>query len=434
MRIILNVIYLLIAMGISPMVIFRMLKHGRYRHGWRQRFGKIIRKDAALKKCIWIHAVSVGEVNATRTVIEQLQQQLPDYDIVLSVTTDTGFNRAKTLYGDQLEIFFYPLDFSVFTDRAFTNIQPNLCVLMELEIWPNFILSARRNMVPVIVANGRISDNSFNKYRKIKFLVRKMMAKLSLVLAQTPQYAQRFHELGVRPGRVVVTGSLKYDTAQITDSVEGADKIANQCRLNDNRPLWVAGGTGPEEETIILNVYRKLIKDQNLESLKLAVVPRKPERFDEVARQIEQAGLTFIRYSEIKDAHTPIHDEYQVILVDTIGDLRKFYSLATVIFVGRSLVPMGGSDMIEAAALGKCTLFGPHTFNFKQTVDALLAGDGALLVQNETELFETMAKCMSEPAFRKQIAHNGQNVIQNNQGATGKTVEEIKKALKNPFI
>ncbi len=193
--------------------------------------------------------------------------------------------------------------------------------------------------------------------------------------------------------------------------------------------MWVAGATGPGEEKIILDVFKKLIVDQQLSDLRVVIVPRKPERFDEVAQIITDAGFDFLRYSSIKNTDTNHSEKIPVILGDTMGDLRKFYSLATIIFVGRSLVPMGGSDMAEAAALGKCTIFGPHTFNFKQTVDALLADTGAIMVKDKQELLQMMQKCLKEPDFAQKIAHNGREVIRKNQGATAKSIEHIAKFL-----
>ncbi len=428
MRFILDLLYLLAAAAYSPIVIYRVMRYKRYRAGWAQRFGKITRRNPA-KKCIWLHAVSVGEINAARTIVKELENKFGDFEIVVSTTTDTGFARANTLFGENLRVFYFPLDFSWIMRRAFGNIRPAICLLMELEVWPNFVQIAQQLNVPVIIVNGRMSDKSFSGYKKIKPIVKKVFQKISLILAQTDQYAQRFKEIGAPDGKVIVTGSLKYDTAQITDKVEGADALAAQLNISNQR-LWVAGATGNNEEKILLDVFKKLIVDPQLSDLRLVIVPRKPERFDEVAELIERASFTLVRYSQVKNNVTalPANDQ-TVILGDTMGDLRKFYSLATVIFVGRSLVPMGGSDMAEAAALGKCTLFGPYAFNFKQTVDALLADTGAVIIKDEQEMLQMMEKCLLEPDFAQKIAKNGREVIRKNQGATAKSIEQIAKFL-----
>jgi len=430
MKFALDLLYLSALAAISPLVFYRMIRHNRYRAGWSDRFGKISRRNPR-KKCIWIHAVSVGEVNATRTVVRELRDRFGDFEIVISTTTDTGFARAADVFGDDLAVFYFPLDFSWTVKRAFENIRPSLCLLMELEVWPNFVRIAERLNVPVAVINGRISDRSFSRYRMVKPFVEKMFGRLSLVLAQTDEYANRFTELGAVDDKVIVTGSLKYDTAEVTDNVEGADALAVQLNIG-NETLWVAGGTGNNEEKMLVDVYRKLLQCDGFDEVRLAIVPRKPERFDEVAEIIKQAGFDVIRYSRFKGT-TPAArtDSRTIILGDTMGDLRKFYSLATIVFVGRSLVPMGGSDMIESAALGKCTVFGPYTSNFTQTVDALLAGEGAIEVQNEDELLRSLQKCLSQPDFAHTIAQNGREIIKNNQGATAKSVDRIAELLRN---
>ena len=428
MRIIIYLLYLLAGLAYSPVVIYRAVRHKRYRTGWNQRFGKITRRSPT-KKCIWLHAVSVGEVNAAKTIVKELKNKFGNFEIVISTTTDTGFARATNLFSENHQIFYFPFDFSWTMRRAFRNIRPAICLLMELEVWPNLVHIAQQSNVPVIVVNGRISDRSFTSYKRVLPLIRKMFDRVPLVLAQTDEYARRFKELGCPNEKVIVTGSLKYDTAQITNKIEGADVLAAQLNIGNER-LWVAGATGNDEEKILLDVYQNIKQQSRFSDLRLAIVPRKPERFDEVAQLIERTGFPLIRYSQIKNNTAPSPANNQVVILgDTMGDLRKFYSLAAIIFVGRSLVPMGGSDMAEAAALGKCTIFGPHAFNFKQTVDALLADNGAIMVKDKQELLQTMQKCLNDPDFAQSIAKNGREVIRKNQGATAKSIDQITKFL-----
>jgi len=419
--------YLLAAVLLGPSFLYKMLRHKRYRRGWAQRFGKITRSSSG-KKSIWIHAVSVGEVNATRTLLKQLEEKFPEFEIVVSTTTDTGFARAAALYGDEHCVFYFPFDLSFVMRRVFDKVQPAMCLLMELEVWPNFVETARRLNVPVVIVNGRITNKSCNRYKIIKPFAKRIFQKVTLVLAQTQTYAQRFASLGIPGERIKVTGSLKYDTAQITDKIEGSDIIAEQLKLDESDRLWVAGGTGDDEEKILLDVYKNL--KQQFDNLRFVIVPRKPERFDLVAQLITEAGLEFVRYSSLKQDNKKLEKKVDVILGDTMGDLRKFYSLATIVFVGRSLVPMGGSDMIEAVALGKPTLFGSHTFNFSQTVEDLLAKNGAIEVKNGAELLSAIQKCLSEPAYAEQIARNGRDVVRQNQGATRRTIEQIETLLR----
>jgi len=426
MKYLLDIAYILALILISPKIIYRMIRHGRYRSGLDERLGKIRRKNPD-KKCIWIHAVSVGEVNATKTIVAELKKQLPDLDIAISATTDTGRNMAEKLYGTDHCVFYFPFDISFVMSRAFKKINPAVCVLMELEIWPNMAAVAKKKNIPLVVANGRISDRSFPRYKKVKPFVRRSFRRVSLFLAQTQEYADRFIAIGGRAERTIAAGNLKYDTAEITDKVAGTDELKNALCLGEEK-LFVAGGTGNGEEKIILEMFKTLRQDANFENLKLAIVPRKPERFDEVAELIKTFGFSLSRYSNIK-AGQPAQPTAAdtVILGDTMGDLRKFYCLADLVFVGRTLVPMGGSDMLESAALGKCTIFGPHTFNFKQTVKALLAGNGAIEVANGNQLLETTKKCLTDENYTTSIASAGQNVIRQNQGTTKKIVDEIKK-------
>ncbi|MBP7049518.1 MAG: 3-deoxy-D-manno-octulosonic acid transferase [Phycisphaerae bacterium] len=459
MRLLLDLVYFLAALAVSPILVYRVIRHGRYRTGWAQRFGKVSRKGPG-KKCIWLHAVSMGEVNAAKTLVTEIEKQFPDCEIVVSTTTDTGYAQADKLFGRKGSVFYFPFDISWIIRRAFNRLEPSICLLMELEVWPNFLFAAHQRHIPVVVLNGRISDRSFSRYRRIRCVTRTFFGRIDRVLAQTEQYAERFRDLGCPAERVLVTSSLKYDTAQVADRVEGAQVLAEQLNLGAAR-LWVAGGTGNDEEKIVLDVYKSLVQEPAFRDLRLAVVPRKPERFDEVAQLIEQMGFPVVRYSRLKgtprgEGVPPLRHEAilasppkegrgtpaqrdkggtpspqrAVILGDTMGDLRKFYSLAEIIFVGRTLVPMGGSDMMEAAALGKCTLFGPHTFNFRQTVEVLLQGHGAIEVKDSDDLLATMKKCLSDRAHAQAVARAGQQIIRENQGATAKTMEVLRTLLQ----
>ncbi len=326
MRTLIDFVYLLAGVIYSPKVIYRAVRHKRYRSGWGQRFGKITRKEPA-KKCIWLHAVSVGEVNAARTIIEELENKFSSFEIVISTTTDTGYARANALFSNKHTVFYFPFDFSCVVQRAFRAIRPALCLLMELEVWPNFVQIAQKLNIPVAVINGRISDKSFSRYKIIKPIAKTFFQKVHLVLAQTQEYAQRFEEIGCPNETVIVTGSLKYDTAQITDKVEGADTLAQQLNIGDER-LLVAGGTGPGEEKIILNVFKSLNQEEQFKDLRLAIVPRKPERFDEVAQLIKQTGFGLIRYSQIKKSAT---EKSQIVN-------RKFPRPSSVVLRPSSLV------------------------------------------------------------------------------------------------
>ncbi|AQQ70064.1 3-deoxy-D-manno-octulosonic acid transferase [Limihaloglobus sulfuriphilus] len=426
MRYFLNIFYSIALVLYLPKVLYRRYVHGRYKDGLAHRFARFGTLPHRRGSVIWIHAVSVGEVNATRSLIKELRAMDAGLEFVITSTTDTGYARAKAVYKDDVDIFYFPFDFSWIMRRAFASIKPTVCVLMELEVWPNFIYTAGKNKVPVIVANGRISDNSYPTYRKLRWFVKRIFSNITIFCAQTEVYARRYLSLGGRDGTVVVTSSLKYDTVE-TDPlrVPGRNELTNEISYTPERPFLVAGGSGPGEEQMLLDVYESLYKINK--KLRLAVVPRKPERFDEVAALIEKSPHSSMRYSALKNGKGSSGAD--IILVDTMGDLRKFYSIAHLVFVGRSLVPMGGSDMLEAAALKVFTTFGPHTFNFRQTVEVLTAGQGAVEAADSHELKAVLAKALQDDAYRNDTARRGQEIIISNQGASAKTAGIILDML-----
>ncbi|MHC4986127.1 MAG: 3-deoxy-D-manno-octulosonic acid transferase, partial [Planctomycetota bacterium] len=346
---------------------------------------------------------------------------------VISSSTDTGMTQARKLFAPDHWVFQWPLDFSLTVRRALDRVRPDLVVLMEGDIWPNFLGACRRRDIPVVVVNGRVSDNKgYPKYRRFRFAVGPLLFKrLRTVGAQTDVYAERFAELGVPADGVHVTGMMKFDTAEVADRLEGQEELAAAMGISADQQLIVAGGTGPGEEAMLLDVWPALAA--RYANVRLAVVPRKPERFEEVARLIESAGHSLIRRSRRPDGCYEPADPKSVILCDTMGELRKFYSLSAASFVGRSLVPMGGSDMIEAAALGKATAFGPHTFNFPQADD--LASHGCARVANAKALAEQLAAWLGEPAAAVQAGERAQQYVRSQQGATRRNVEMICRVL-----
>jgi len=468
-----NAAYLLAGIVYLPIALYHALVLRKNRSGWVQRLGFVPHFQPDCLR-IWIHAVSLGEINATPRLVEILREALPGVDFVFSTTTDTGFARAVQLYG-QDSVFRFPLDFSFTIRRALKQINPTMIVLVELEVWYNLIRLANRRGVPVAVINGRLTERSFGRLRRLGRLVRPMFRDLAWVGAQDDAIAARFRALGAED--VEVTSSLKWDTAQVADRVGGSETLARALGLNDGAPLWVCGSTGPGEEAIILNAYRLLkateqlpvegglaTKDEFIEAsrdpsrdrqgavaaaphrsatairadrgpasaippsprTRLAVVPRKPERFDEVARLIERMGFACVRRSECPDGTTgsplPAH---AVILGDTMGELRKFYSLASVVFVGRSLVPLGGSDPMEAAALAKPIVIGPHTSNFEAPVRALLLADGVRQVDSADALPAAIRGLLANLQVALQVGARARQVVMQNQGATQRTAERL---------
>jgi 3-deoxy-D-manno-octulosonic-acid transferase len=319
-------------------------------------------------------------------------------------------------------VFRWPLDFSMAVRRALGRMRPSAVVLMEGEVWPNFLAACRRRGIAAVVVNGRISaDKGYPRYRMLGPLARRLFNALTAVGAQDERYAGCYRKLGVEPAKVHVTGMIKFDSAQVASHIDGQEALAAAIGLSPGERLLVAGGTGPGEEDVLLEIYRRL--KVNHPSLRLAVVPRKPERFDEVARKLSQDGGNVVRRSQCPDGSTAAAEPGAVVVGDTMGELRKFYALAEVVFVGRSLAPMGGSDMIESAALGKPTCFGPHTFNFPQAKE--LAARGCRQVCDAAELERVLDEWLGDPAGAARQGAAAQEFVRSQQGSCRRNVEMI---------
>ena len=417
MHLIADMLYVIAALVYLPYAVFEAVARGKNRTGWAHRFGRVPRRDPSRRR-IWIHAVSLGEVNATPRMVEALTAALPDWDIVVSTTTDTGFARATQLYGAD-RVFRYPLDFSPCVSTALDRVRPSMIVLVELEVWYNLIRESNRRKIPVVVVNGRLSDRSARRFSRFRVLIEPMFRRLAWVGAQDEQIAERFIRLGSAASRITVTSSMKWDTATVADAVEGTKELATDLSLDPAVPLWVCGSTGPGEESLLLEVYTQL-RRRGL-TVRMVIAPRKPERFDDVASLIRESGHPLQRRSA-PDLKAPPD---AIILGDTMGELRKFYSLATIAFIGRSLVPMGGSDPIEAAALGCPLVSGPHMQNFRAPVEALRRADALRVADDPAQLTDILIDWLRDPAHTRAVGMRGQEVVRAGQGATARTVDGI---------
>jgi 3-deoxy-D-manno-octulosonic-acid transferase len=429
MRLLTDLIYFFAAVFYLPFAIRNALVLGKNRSGWGARFGRLPVFPPAGRR-VWVHAVSLGEVNAASRLIQMLSENLPDGQILISTTTDTGFRRAVELYGAESVIRF-PLDFSWVVRRAFEAIRPAMIVLVELEVWPNMVTEAARRGVPIVVVNGRLTERSARRLAWFRSAIRRVFSKLTWVGAQDEIIAARFRALGVEAKRVEVTGSVKWDTAIVTDRVQGDTELAQALGLDRSRPIWVCGSTGPGEEAILLDAYAQLLHAGGLHNVpRLILIPRKPERFDEIAGLIASCGYSCVRRSAHRNGSTPAKlDQNSVILGDTMGELRVFYSLSDVVFIGRSLVPMGGSDPMEVAGLGRPMIVGPHTDNFRQPVEALRAAGALVVVENTAGLLAQMQSWFLDVNELARRGCRGQEVVIANQGATEKTVGRLAEIL-----
>jgi 3-deoxy-D-manno-octulosonic-acid transferase len=440
-----------IGIGISaPLWAIKSSTRRKVSQAFRQRMGQDLPRRPH-GPAVLIHAVSLGEMNATRAMVAALAQARPDLGFVISTTTQTGYERGDALYGSDPRVVLirFPLDFSSAINRVLDHFRPELVVLMELEVWPNYVLQCERRAIPVLLVNGRLTAGSFRNYRLGGPLVRRMFGRLAAVCAQEQAYADRFVALGAPRERVRVTGTMKFDTAQIADHLEGAEQLANEVGLRPGaEPILVCGSTGPGEEEILLGVYPNLLKRHP--DLRLVLVPRKPERFDEVADLIRGAGFELVRRSksEISNPKSEISNfqsgseisqsEFArpVILGDTMGELRKFYSLADVVFVGRTLLDFGprqhGSDMIEPSALAKAVIVGPFTGNFAEVMNQFRAASAIREIAGRDVLTEAIACVLDDPQRASRMGKAAQEVVRGQQGATARHVELILRHLPAP--
>ena len=398
-----------------PLWFTRMLRQGKLRTDWNGRFGHAADLPASDRR-ILLHAVSVGEVNSLRTLVSRFQNQEESVDIVISVTTDTGYRRACELFADQVTVVRYPYDFSWAVNRFLDQVKPNIMVLVELEAWPNMIESCRRRGVPTIVINGRLSHRSHKRYSRIRSMVRAMFRKLQRVAVQDSTYAQRFIDLGVLPDRIEITGSMKWDTIQLDHRPTIDPELVASLGIDLERPLVVAGSTGPGEETLL----DKAVPDD----VQLLCAPRKPERFDEAA-----AALPGCTRRSSGSTGSPTRR----FLLDTIGELPKAYAMADVVVVGRTFTPLGGSDMIEPLAIGKPVIIGPHVDNFESIAGRLLEAGSLLQVAGE-QLPDAIKMLLDQPDRCRLMVESGHEVIKTMQGATDRNtrlvIDELDRVHK----
>lgn len=383
-------------------------------------FSKMFKNALKGKKTIWIHAVSVGEVFAARPLVERLSKELNGWKVALSTVTPTGQAVARKLFPDG-PVFYFPFDLSGVVNRTLAAINPSLIILMETEIWPNLILAAHERGVPVGVANGRLSQASCKRYGWIQSLIKPVMERISFFLVQFQWDSDRLQEIGVPAERIEITGNMKFDVA-----VEASDAESRFLREkffpSPKAKVLLGGSTHEGEEKILVSAFRKLRFE--FPELKLVLAPRHVTRSENIAGAVTENGFRCKRYADLS---APVED---VLIIDTMGDLKKWYAVADLVFVGGSLIKHGGQNPIEAAIYKKPVLFGPHVFNFQMIYDRLKAEQGGYEVLNETELYDFLKKMLLAPALARQIGLKAHDLVLKYQGATMKNTAFILDFFK----
>jgi len=418
----------------GPYYLLRMWRRGGYAEGFLERFGVFNRaRQERLRglRPVWIHAVSVGEVDVAVQLIEKLRQEPAAPPMVLSTTTSTGHAVAARKLSPAVPLFYFPLDSRFCFARTHRLLRPRALILVEAELWPNQLHFCREEGVPLILVNARLSPMSFPRYRRFRWLLGPVFRSFRLVTVQTDEDVARLAELGFASAALNVVGSLKYDAAQGTDTERRARLMADLAAFGA-RPFWVAGSTHPGEEEILLEIY--LRAREHHPDLVLALAPRHAERSSQIERLLRRRGLSYVLRTNLEHNTGPLAAEAggkpEVLLLNTTGELKYLYEHAALIFIGKSLVGHGGQNPIEPAALGKAVILGPHMENFPAIVGDFLSAGAAIQVRDGGDLGTTTLRLLGDRQAREELAARAAALVRGKRGAVDRTVQAIGRLLR----
>lgn len=403
---------------LSPLAKKRLEREKVNEFSERQRAGHI---SPSKKEVIWAHCASVGEVLAAEPLLKKLQERHPDKQLVVTTMTATGAAQVKRRLPEARH-YLLPLDLPWNTDRFIHTLKPRIALIFETEIWPNLLHSCKKMQVPVMLANGRLSEKAFKSYRKIRPLIVEALGKVDLIAAKSEADAQRFIQLGLPKERMQVTGSIKYDLQPPADLQNQADQLRKSW---GQRPVWIAASTHEGEDGPLLEAHQQLLASHP--DALLLLVPRHPQRFDAVAEQIKEQGLSFSRRS----LEQPVHQQTQVYLVDSLGEMLLFYATADLAFVAGSLVPIGGHNLLEPAALNIPIITGPHLKNFAEIAELLRAAKGFREIQEASELPGLLIQLFNDPVSCQQLTQAAFQVVKANRGALDKQLALAELFLRD---
>lgn len=414
-----------------PRFLLDAARHGKYAAGLGERAGSLPKFEAGGRPVVWLHCVSVGEAQAARPLARALREEYPGHALVVSTTTLTGQRVAREAFKGQAErVFYFPFDWAWSVRRALRALSPSVVLLMETELWPRFFRECRRRGVALALVNGRISEKSFGRYRLVRPFIGRVLDDLSLAAAQSKADAARLVALGLPPERVRVTGNVKFDLEEAHAGTL-TEELRRRFHINGERPLVVAASTHAPEERVVLEAFGLL--DSAAKRPRLLVAPRHPERFGEVASLLEASGL---RWSRRTDEARESDEDCDVILLDSIGELRAVYALAEVVFVGGSVAPVGGHNVLEPALDARAVVTGPHTSNFKSIVAALLERDALVQLPHMGDrhaaargLARALQELLDDEPKRRRTGERARAVLEENRGATARTVELLAPLL-----
>lgn len=420
----------------APFYFLKMLRRGNWQQGFSQRFGKYsskIKQAITNRQVLWIHAVSVGEVGICTHLIRAIENRMPNLKIVVSTTTSTGMEQLQKVLPSHIQKIYYPIDRRAYVTRAIMTMHPEVIVLVEAEIWPNFLWRAQDMKVPTFLVNARLSERSFRGYKRFGFLFRRLFKGFAGVGCQNEADAARLRELGCRPEAIHVVGNLKFDTAKIEERrVLDVGRLMRQLGIPQGARFLVAGSTHAGEEAILADIFLRL--RQRFPNLYLILVPRHFERGKEVGKELGARGVKFVYRKEMGVDTQYKPGDVDCLLVNTTGELKFFYQHADVVFVGKSLTAEGGQNPIEPGAFAKPMVFGPNMQNFEAIAKAFVANQGAVQVQDAQGLEEALADLLADPAKAAGYGRNALKVVQENMGSIERTVDMIANGLKDRAV
>jgi 3-deoxy-D-manno-octulosonic-acid transferase len=422
-----SVLVLAFLVVVSPWFLYQAIRYKKYVASLGQRMGYLpVSFNMDAEHSIWIHAVSVGEVLTARPVVRDLRARYPRLRIFLSTTTLAGQQLARRSAHDADAVFYFPFDLNMFVRRTLNLVRPRLFIMMETEIWPNLLRECRRRGVKTAIVNGRLSERSYSRYRLVRGFMRRVLADIDRFCVQSDESARRFIALGASASALTVTGSLKFDSLDLGQGTHARarDRVLRHFRVPSSRPVVVAGSTMKGEEAVVLRAFRRL--RSAAPNALLIVAPRHPERFADVARLCKEEGLKTLLRTELPIDAEPRAD---VVVLDSIGELATIYQIASVVFVGGSLVATGGHNILEPAVFGKPIVFGPHMENFAEIAAAFVANGAAIQVRADRELEDTLRALLTDPVRRARLGAAARALVEANRGAKDKSLQVLSELL-----
>jgi 3-deoxy-D-manno-octulosonic-acid transferase len=412
---------------------YLLLRAALGKHGVRERMGRLPREKTERirgKEVIWFHAASVGEVKVLSTIVPQVKTKRPEYAIVVSTVTKTGRREAERLLEGVALVFFLPVDLRRFVRRTLDRVGPKALILVETELWPNLIRETKRKGCPVTLVNGRISESSLSRYLLVRSLLEQTLSCVDLLCMQSEEHKRRIVLLGADPGKIRVTGNLKFDRLLFASQTQDVEGLRKELRIPDHCRVVIGGSVRPEEEGILIPVFKRLLRGS--ENLLFVLAPRHLDLLKAIERELSDHQMHFVRRSRLdylassrRSDEEVCVAEHSVIILDTIGELFGIYSLADVAFVGGSLVPVGGHNLLEPAIHGVPVLFGPYVDNFKEEARILIKSGGGIQVRDEEELYCNLFNLLSDDARRIEAGKNARDAIQKETGVSQKTADLI---------